>query len=226
MELSKFNIKSYDLGQNIFILGGKRSGKTTLIKELLDNRTTVLWTACPQEYSCKLLHSESTTFCSTQGCALIHNSLNDFPNVIQNFKRANRPWTNVVIDDILEEPDGIMSDEPCTDRRKRWEYENYTGDLFRHCRLWKMNFILASRYNLIQQRSLLVCLGYVFIFPDTIRGDLKRLQATFRYYLRNRDLISSEEYEECMNFLEDGHPLVIDYRQGKLYYYSNTQQNI
>jgi adenylate kinase family enzyme len=209
MELSEFNL--HDIKPlSIFILGGEGAGKTTLIKKIIQKDTTVVWT---REYDMD---------------PFVHTDLYTFPDAIQNFKRRasiaaqrdiNLPLTNVVIDDLIEESDGIMSDGQHVDRIKRWENNVYVRDVLSNSHHWQMRFILASRYALIQRPGLRNLLGYVFIFPDNIRHNKKRLHFTYQYYLNNRDIVSREVYEECMNVLEDHRALVIDYLHGKIFYY-------
>lgn len=211
--LEEFKLQDRNPSLSIFILGGTDAGKTTLIKKLIQKGTSVVWTSHSDEYNMD---------------PFVHSDLYTFPNAIHNFKRRasiasqrdiDLPWSNVVIDDLIEEPDGIMSDEgEYGVRTKRWENNMYVRDVLINSRHWRMRFILASRYMLIQKPGLCNQLGYVFIFPDTIRGNKERIHFTYQYYLNNRDIVSREIYEECMNVLENHCALVIDYYNSKIHH--------
>lgn len=205
MELSKFKLDDLHSFQNIFILGGICTGKTTFIKKLTKNNISFMWTP-------DLISSQSSyTF----------NTLDELPHVMQAIKRQhnmNNQQRNIVLDDIVEESDGIMSDEPPVNKTERWEDKEYVRELLIKNRHWGVNFILASRFILIQKPELQNLFGYVFIFPDTIRNNKKRLYYTYQYYLNDRNIATYEEYVACMNAIEDHHVLVIDYIRNKIFH--------
>ena len=121
--------------------------------------------------------------------------------------------TRVVLDDVIEEPDGIMTEQKYVVQLLRWENTDVAVEVFYN---WGIGLVLASRFMLIQRLALRHMLGYVFIFAEGIRGNRKRLHFAYQYYLN--ELISREIFEVYMDSLGNHQALVIDHTQGKVFW--------
>ena len=193
LKLEKFNLQNREQSRSIFILGGRASGKTSLIKKLINGDSCAVFTGCEWEYK-----EEPFVYSDIE-------RLFGVVKVITNQKMI------LVIDDMIEESDGIISEEKPV-KSDRWEDTLAVQDLLGN----SQQFILASRYTLIQNNNKF---GYIFIFPDTIRKNDTRLNFLYRCYLENSEIISREAFKDCLCALVDHQTLVIDYSRGKIFYY-------
>ena len=230
-ELKYFDITKCRSGYPIFILGGPRCGKTTLIKKIINTKISIIYTNLVYEYK-------------TNSSYIIQDDFKTFPEIVDMFKQNaeeayNRTiklsWTQVVIDDVIEDPDEIIHEHDQKDIHYqkdisylikqfkkfenplfRWENTLLAKEVFYIGRHWGMGLIISSRFMLIQRPDMRRMLGYVFIFADGIRGKLYRLNKIYQYYLNK--IISREIFEGCIAHLEDHQALVIDHIEGEIYW--------
>nr|QBK88118.1 MAG: packaging ATPase [Marseillevirus LCMAC202] len=200
-KLEHFDVTSCKPQHSIFILGVSESGKTKLIQKIIGASHVMIYRNSVDEY--KSISNSS-----------ILDDFENFPSVVDYLKQRAEAvhhisWARVVLDDVIEEPDEIMTEQKYVDRCLRWENTHVAADVL--CN--RMGLVLASRFMLIQRPDLRHMLGYVFIFADGIRGNRKRLHFAYQYYLN--ELISREVFEA---YMENHQALVIDHTEGKVFW--------
>jgi hypothetical protein len=208
--LREFCLDDMQLPSSIFILGVSQSGKSTLVKQLIPN------------------HCFTIMFSAAQPSIYNYDNMDSFPEVVQKIEyrstalRASMPKMppcSLVIDDLVHEPDGIMSDDKAVNRAQRWEYTTPAKKVISDCKEFGTTFILASRYMLIQ-KPLINKVDYVFIFPTCISDNKTRMQFAYNYYCKHLQFISKDIFGSCLNSLENGQVLVIDNVRQSIYYFN------
>ena len=202
VSLTQFDIKTIPKGSVCLILGCRKTGKTTLVKDILYHN---------QDHDVNIVITNDEIQSEPYGTIIppIHTytSLNDelIENIVKRQKelvKMNKPTYRapfLILDNCFVEDKSINS--------KNMEY------LFQNTKNQEMIVVITMQYLMKLNKSELV--DYVFILNETSDDNLKRIFDTFG------SLFSTfEEFcETVKSYTNDYSCVVIDRRNGGVFFY-------
>ena len=203
--LHELCMRDLDPRQNILIIGRERSGKTTLIKKILQNVQSLTIFAF-------LLDGNYDDCDST----VLFDDISQLKGIFQRIKYYAQtayiqlPHHTLVVDELICEP--------------KWEERPYAKDFITNCSEMNTRIILSFRYPVITDKKLIDKFGYVFISWQNPTN----YEYIYNIYLHDKDIISFEEFQgimECMD-RKIGIFLVIDYQQHKVFYQDKNDKTM
>lgn len=202
-KLNKFNLSDIKIGDNIFIIGRRNRGKTTVIGKILeDNKSVPISTVISPTNNLEIYYDKIYN-------GIIHKKYNS--DILGKFIKTQIENINshiiedneyfIILDDCLLEVD-------CND--------NNLTDLLVNGYFYQTINIIAASNPFRFGKYFKTTMDYIFIFKDT---HLLYIKLIYEEYFK--DIIEYKEFVELMDDYTDNYGcIIIDFKNGgNLYYY-------
>lgn len=200
ISIKKFNMKDIQMDSKILLLGRPKSGKSTLISDILFQHRKFFTAAL-----CFSSSEEANSFYSGMIPDLfIYPSYNI--EAVEKLRTRQQKLLRKNGKAHPENPAVIVADD-CMDK-KDWTKSDTTRWLFKNGRHYDIFFLLASQYAMDIGPELRTSVDYVFIMKQTIMKDKRRIYENFAGVFPNLQMFC----DVLDNLTEDYHCMVLNNR--------------